>query len=70
MIIINHLRPECCSEFPRRLRPGIAFSLFSALSALLVGHGTVRTRAVALLHVTMLSGNSFHYAIRYTRYSS
>ena len=43
------------------------------MSALLVGshirgHASIRTRAVALVHVTQATSNSFQYAIRFTRY--
>ena len=45
------------------------------MSALLVGshirgHASIRTRAVALVHVTLVTSNSFQYAIRFTRYFS
>ena len=43
------------------------------MSALLVGshirgHASIRTRAVAICHVTLVTSNSFQYAIRFTRY--
>ena len=43
------------------------------MSALLVGshirgHASIRTRAVALCYVTLVTSNSFQYAIRFTRY--